>query len=78
MLIAYSFTAEWLKGTKNDVPYAISHNTVSDLEPHKLLAELDMDNNPDTSLTEIRSINSESLHIQELHEHSNKIQNTNN
>ena len=65
-LIAYNFTAEWLKGRKNDAPDALSRNP----EPHELLVELDVDNNPDTSLAEIRSINNESLRLQELCEHS--------
>ena len=69
-LMAYNFTAEWLKGSKNDAPDALSRNPVSDPEPHELLAELDVDNNPDTSLAEIRSINNESLRLQELREHS--------
>ena len=69
-LMAYNFMAEWLKGSKNDAPDALSRNPVSDPEPHELLAELDVDNNPDTSLTEIRSINNESLRLQELREHS--------
>ena len=69
-LMAYNFMAEWLKGSKNDAPDALSRNPVSDPEPHELLAELDVDNNPDTSLAEIRSINNESLRLQELREHS--------
>ena len=68
--MAYNFMAEWLKGSKNDPPDALSHKPVSDPEPHELLAELDVNNNPDTSLTENRSINNESLRLQELHEHS--------
>ena len=68
--MAYNFTAEWLKGTKNDAPDALSHNPVSDPESHELLAELDVDNNPDMSLAEVRSITNESLRLQQLHEHS--------
>ena len=63
-LMAYNFTAEWLKGSKNDAPDALSRKPVSDPEPHGLLAELDVDNNPDTSLAEIRSINNKSPRLQ--------------
>ena len=69
-LMAYNFTAEWLKGTENDTPDALSRNPVSDPELHELLAELDVDNNPDMSLVEVRSITNESLRLQQLHEHS--------
>ena len=69
-LMAYNFTAEWLKGTKNDAPDALSRNPVSDPESHELLAELDVDNNPDMSLAEVRSITNESLRLQQLREHS--------
>ena len=62
--MAYNFTAEWLKGSKNDAPDALSRKPVSDPEPHGLLAELDVDNNPDTSLAEIRSINNKSPRLQ--------------
>lgn len=57
--MAYAFTAEWLKGNKNNAPDALSRNPISDPQPDELLAELDIDNNPDTSFAEIRSIISE-------------------
>ena len=68
--LMYNFTAEWLKGTKNDAPDALSRNPVSDPKPHELLAKLDVHNNPDTSFAEIRSITNESYCLQDLHEHS--------
>ena len=71
-LMAYNFTAEWLKGTKNDAPDALSRNPVSDPQPHELLAELDVDNNPDTSFAEIRSVTNESLRLQDLRKHSDQ------
>ena len=46
-LMAYNFTAEWLKGAKNEAPDTLSRNPVSDPQPHELLGELDLDNNPD-------------------------------
>lgn len=50
--MAYNFTAEWLKGTKNDVPDALSRNPVSDPQPHELLGELNLDNNSEMSFAQ--------------------------
>ena len=68
-LMAYNFTAEWLKGAKNEAPDALSRNPVSEPQPHELLGELDLDNNPDVSFAEIRSITNESLRLQDLSKH---------
>ena len=69
-LMAYNFTAEWLKGSQNDAPDALSRNPVSDPQPDELFAELDIDNNPDVSFAEIRSITNESLRLKDLRKHS--------
>ena len=68
-LMAYNFIAEWLKGAKNEAPDALSRNPVSEPQPHELLGELDLDNNPDVSFAEIRSITNESLRLQDLRKH---------
>ena len=39
--MAYSFTAEWVKGTKNDAPDALLRNPIADPSPEESLAELD-------------------------------------
>ena len=67
--MAYNFTAEWVKGTQNYAPAALSRNPVSDLQPHETLGEQDIHNNPEWSIAEIRAITSggqESVRIQDL------------
>jgi len=71
-LMAYTFTAEWFKGSKNNAPDALSCNPVSDPQPHELLAELDIDNNPDISFTEVRSMTNESLCLTDLRKNCNQ------
>ena len=41
-LMVYNFTAEWVKGTKNDAPDALLRNPVVDPSPEESLAELDV------------------------------------
>ena len=55
-LMAYSFKAEWCKGTTNSAPDALSRNPV--MEPHKteLIAEYDEDNTPEPTMSEIRAM----------------------
>ena len=68
-LMAYNFTAQWLKGSKNDAPDALSRHPVSDPQTYEALAELDIHDNPDISLSEIRVISDQSnksLRLQEL------------
>jgi len=68
-LMAYNFTAEWVKGTKNDAPDILSRNPVKDPSPDNSLAELDTLDQPDLSITEIRTLtSSESLpyHLDDL------------
>ena len=49
-LMAYNFTAQWLKGSKNDAPDALSYHPVSDPQTHEALAKLDIHDNPDISI----------------------------
>ena len=55
-IMRYNFTAEWLKGSNNSAPDALSRSPVSDPAPHDILAELDILNQPDISIFEIRAI----------------------
>lgn len=42
--MANNFTAEWLKGKKDDTPDALSRNPVSDPQPHEMLAKYNIHN----------------------------------
>ena len=55
-LMAYNFMTEWVKGTKNDAPDALSRNPVTDPSPEDSLAELDTLSQPALSITEIRTL----------------------
>jgi len=61
------------------MPQMLFHicNPVSDPQPHELLAELDLDNNPDISFMEVRSITNENLRLTDLHKTVIKTQNIN-
>ena len=50
----YNFTAQWLKGSNNNAPDALSRNPVSDPTPYDALGELDTLDQPDISISEIR------------------------
>ena len=54
-IIGYNFTAQWLKGSYNNAPDALSRNPVSDPIPYDALAELDILDQPDISISEIRA-----------------------
>ena len=54
-LMAYNFTTEWVKGTKNGTPVALSRNPVTDPSLEDTLAELDILSQPDLTITEIRT-----------------------
>ena len=57
-LMAFNFTdfiAEWCKGTKNQVPDALSCNPVGEHMPTEALAEQD-DNRPELSISEISAV----------------------
>ena len=71
-IMAYNFTAQWLKGANNTAPDALSRHPVCNPQPVDALAERDIHNNPEMSFTELRAIrdthsgDSESLRLQEL------------
>ena len=44
--MAYNFTAEWIKGKKNDASDALSHNPLLDPEKADTLAEIDTNGHP--------------------------------
>ena len=74
-LMAYNFTAQWLKGSKNDAPDALSRHPVHDPQTSEMLAELDIHDNPEMSFTEIRAIintHPESLRLQKLREEAER------
>ena len=52
-LMAYISMTEWVKGTKNDAPDALSRNPVTDPSPEDSLAELDTLSQPALSITQI-------------------------
>ena len=54
--MAYTFTAQWLKGADNNAPDTLSRHPVCDPQPADILAERDIHNNPEMSLTEPRAI----------------------
>ena len=54
-IMGYNFTAKWLKGSNNSAPDALSRNPVSDPSPHDILAELDILNQPEISISETRA-----------------------
>ena len=71
--MAYNFTAQWIKGILNNAPDALSRNPVSDPLPHELMAEYDPQNNPESSIAEIRAAsasNLSSLRLQDLRQHA--------
>ena len=75
-LMAYNFTAQWLKGANNNAPDALSRHPVCNPQPADNLAKRDAYNNPEMSFTELRAIGdtqsgvSESLRLQELYKHA--------
>ena len=54
-IMGYNFTAEWLKDSNNSAPDALSRNPTSDPSPRDILAELDILNQPEISISEIRA-----------------------
>jgi len=51
-IMACNFTDQWIKGTLNNAPDALSRNPVSDLQPQQLMAEYDLQNSPELSISE--------------------------
>lgn len=67
--MGYNFTAEWVKGTLNNAPDALSRNPVSDPQQSEMIAERDTDNNPENTLLEVRAIaneHQENVRLQDL------------
>ena len=76
-LMAYNFTAQWLKSANNNAPDALSCHPVCDPQPTETLAEIDIHNNPEMSFTELCTITdtqSESLCLQELRKHAEQVE----
>ena len=76
-IMAYNFTAQWVKGTLNNAPDALSRNPVSDPLPHELMAESDPHNNPELSIAEIRAActnHPNSIRLQDLRKHADADQ----
>ena len=70
-LMPYNFTAEWIKGTLNQVPDALSRYPVSDPLPQDSLGEQDHSNTSELSCAEIRAIlvpGEDSIRIEALRE----------
>ena len=62
-LMAFNFTAQWVKGSRNNGPDALSRNLITDPTSEHTLAEFDIHNQPkcqllklDPSLTRIWAI----------------------
>ena len=66
--MVYNFTAQWLKGNKNEAPDALSCHPVSDPESPDMLAEMDINDHSELSFAELRVLhgNTESLSLQDL------------
>ncbi len=76
-LMSYNFTAKWLKGSKNEAPDAVSRNPVSDPEPTDTLAELDVNDQADMSIAEIRALQGEThvnRHLQDLRQQAEQYE----
>ena len=72
-MMAYNFTAQWVKGCKNDAPDALSRNPVSHPQIEDALAENDLQNHPEMSTMEIRAIsddNPSATRLQDLRYHA--------
>ena len=67
--MAYNFTAEWIKGKKDDAPDAFSRNPLLDPEKADTLAEIDTNGHPEMTLNEIRTLhggNTVSLRLENM------------
>ena len=76
-VMAYNFTAQWVKGVLNHAPDALSRNPTSDPLPHELMAECDPHTNPEPSIAEIRTAcddHLKSLRLQDLRKHADADQ----
>ena len=71
--MGYNFKAHWVKGSKNDAPDALACHPVQDPKMTDTLVELDIHDDPDMPIAEIRAISdqhNESLRLQELCKHA--------
>lgn len=76
-IMAYNFTAQWVKGTLNNAPDALSRNPTSDPQPHELMAECTPHTNPEPSIAEIRAAcgdHLDSLRLQDLRKYADADQ----
>ena len=65
--MAYNFTTEWVKGSLNTVPDALSRYPVCDPRPLEMLAKWEPDDKPGLSIAEIRAVHTghqESIRLQ--------------
>lgn len=72
-IMPYNFTAECLKGMKNDTPDALSRNPTLDPQPEDMLTEHDHNHNQEMSITVLRILANnghKSIHLQDLRRHA--------
>ena len=73
-VLAYNFTAEWIKGALNNVPDALSRHPVSPPSSLEMFAERDTEDELAVSVADIRAITSEisqeSVRLQDLRSHA--------
>ena len=72
-LMAYNFTAEWIKGKKNDAPDVLSLNPLLDPEKADTLAEINTNGHPEMTLTETRTLyggTTVRLRLQDIRKHA--------
>ena len=72
-LMTYNFTAEWIKGKKNDALDAFLCNPILDQEKADKPAEIATNGHPEKTITEIRTLHgdtTESLRSQDIRKHA--------
>ena len=67
-IMAFTFRANWQKGSINYAPDALSHNPVNMPSPEELLAKGDEENHQEPSAAEIRAIHRDGLESTRLQE----------
>lgn len=85
--MGYNFTAQWLKGSKNEAADALSRHPHQSPHEGDDLAEYELDSHYDSPTTAIKALSFsqvreltlqpfqwENLHLQELQQHANKDQ----
>ena len=66
-------TAQWIKGTLNNAPDALSRHPASNPLPHEIMAEIDAQDNPEPSIADIRAVSTDQLNnlcLQDRHQHA--------